>query len=256
MLRGVDHLVIAVRDLDAAVRDYTALGFTVVPGGRHAAGTHNALVALADGAYLELLAFYEPYPAHRWWAALERGGGLVDFCLQTDDLAADTQAFRRAGVALSDPRPSVRTRPDGYEVKWVLALSEGPQRGVAPFLIRDETPRAERVPSATRHPNGATGLAAVTLAAADLDHVRDWYAAASGRAGENLRREDLDAGGLRFRIGPHALEVLQPLQSGRGPLAAWLESRGPGPYAARFTGAAPRGALDERLTHGARISIG
>ena len=74
MLLGVDHLVIGVGDLGAAMRDYAALGFSVVPGGRHAAGTHNALIALADGAYLELVAFHEPYPAHRWWAALERQG--------------------------------------------------------------------------------------------------------------------------------------------------------------------------------------
>ena len=34
---SIDHIVIAVADLDAAIRDYTALGFTVLPGGeRHA----------------------------------------------------------------------------------------------------------------------------------------------------------------------------------------------------------------------------
>ena len=37
MLQGIDHLVIAVRDLDAATKDYRDLGFTVVPGGRHRA---------------------------------------------------------------------------------------------------------------------------------------------------------------------------------------------------------------------------
>jgi Glyoxalase-like domain len=49
MLLGVDHFVIAVGDLAAAMRDYAALGFSVVPGGRHTAGTHNALIAFADG---------------------------------------------------------------------------------------------------------------------------------------------------------------------------------------------------------------
>lgn len=184
MLLGVDHFVIAVGDLAAAMRDYATLGFSVVPGGRHAAGTHNALIALAAGAYIELIAFHEPYAEHRWWTALGRGGGLVDYCLQTNDLAAHTGAFRRAGVAMTDPKPSVRTRPDGYAVKWVLALAEGPQRGAAPFLIRDEGPRAERVP-----------------------------------------------------------------------IGQWVDSRGPGPYAARFTGGPPGAALDPRLTHGARLSF-
>ena len=49
---SIDHIVIAVADLDAAVRDYTALGFTVLPGGEHPRGSRNALVVFADGAYL------------------------------------------------------------------------------------------------------------------------------------------------------------------------------------------------------------
>jgi hypothetical protein len=31
----IDHVVIAVPSLDAAIADYRALGFTVLPGGRH-----------------------------------------------------------------------------------------------------------------------------------------------------------------------------------------------------------------------------
>ena len=48
MLLGIDHIVIVVRDLDAAAQDYERLGFTVVPGGKHPVGTHNALIAFAD----------------------------------------------------------------------------------------------------------------------------------------------------------------------------------------------------------------
>ena len=62
----LDHLVILVRDLESAIADYTALGFTVQRGGTHADGaTHNALVGFADGSYLELIAFLKPAPAHR-----------------------------------------------------------------------------------------------------------------------------------------------------------------------------------------------
>ncbi|PMP81392.1 MAG: VOC family protein, partial [Roseiflexus castenholzii] len=58
MITCIDHIVILVRDLLAAIDDYTALGFTVTPGGVHADGaTHNALVAFVDGGYLELIAF-------------------------------------------------------------------------------------------------------------------------------------------------------------------------------------------------------
>ena len=36
MPTAIDHVVILVEDLDQAVRQYEQLGFTVVPGGKHA----------------------------------------------------------------------------------------------------------------------------------------------------------------------------------------------------------------------------
>lgn len=52
-----DHAVIMVDDLKNAVADYQTLGFTVLPGGAHENNpSHNALISLADGSYLELFA--------------------------------------------------------------------------------------------------------------------------------------------------------------------------------------------------------
>lgn len=246
MLTGIDHLVIAVPDLQTAVQSYTELGFTVVPGGRHPVGTHNALIAFADGAYLELIAFYEPNPAHKWWEPLRRGGGLVDYCMQTDDLRGDMVAFRRAGVAIDDPSPLSRVRPDGYQLTWVLSIPRPPHRGVAPFLIQDETPRRERVPGQTSHPNGVTGIATLTVAVDDVKEVRSWYAAVLGHAGADVRRDDLVAVGTRFVVGPHTFDFVAP--AGAGSLARWLDTRGSSPYAATL-----------KTTHGqtldARLSL-
>ena len=75
----IDHIVIVDRDLDEMVRQAESLGFTVVPGGEHAGGmTHNALIAFADGSYIELIAFIDPEKrsTHRWWPRLWKGGGL------------------------------------------------------------------------------------------------------------------------------------------------------------------------------------
>ena len=80
MFQGIDHLVIAVNDLDQAANDYRQLGFTVVPGGKHPVGSHNALVAFEDGSYLEIIAFYREALDHRWWDAITKGrtaGGLL-----------------------------------------------------------------------------------------------------------------------------------------------------------------------------------
>ena len=70
MIRGIDHIVIAGRDLDALTDTYRSLGFNVVGGGKHPIGSYNALIGLADGAYIELLSFYEPSPNHYWWDAV------------------------------------------------------------------------------------------------------------------------------------------------------------------------------------------
>lgn len=256
MLRGIDHIVVAVGDLEAAAKDYGALGFTVIPGGRHPVGTHNALIAFTDGSYVELIAFYEPNASHRWWGPLQQGGGLVDFCMQTGDLSGDTAAFRRAGVAIDDPAPLSRARPDGYQLKWVLSIPRTGYRGVAPFLIEDETPRDERIPRQQTHANGVTGIGTVTVAVAEVATVRRWFTEVLGRAGREIERPALDAAGVSFEIGPHVVEFLAPKGARATPLGEWLRRRGPSPYAATLRTRGPKaGILDETRTHSARLSL-
>ncbi|HZS33190.1 MAG TPA: VOC family protein [Methylomirabilota bacterium] len=256
MLRALDHVVVAVADLDAARTGWEALGFTVVPGGRHPppAGTHNALVALADGTYFELIAFYEPTPAHRWWEPLRRGGGLVDLCAASDDLEGDAERWRRAGVAVTGPIARTRLRPDGVEVRWQLVMPAAGHRGLVPFLIRDETPRTVRVPAETGHPNGATGLAGVTLVAPDPTAVAALLEAAGARGGEPIRDPGLGGAGVRVHVGPHRVDVLRPAAPG-SPLAEWLTARGPSPFAVTLAHAGGRsGILDPARAAGARLT--
>ncbi|MCY3834128.1 MAG: VOC family protein [Chloroflexi bacterium] len=64
MLRGIDHVVIAGPNLEDLTATFKALGFTVVGGGSHPIGSYNTLIGLQDGAYIELLSFYEESPNH------------------------------------------------------------------------------------------------------------------------------------------------------------------------------------------------
>jgi hypothetical protein len=93
---------------------------------------------------LELSAFKRPNDQHRWWSVAQAGGGFIDFCTVTDDLASDIQAFRDAGVKMSDPAPGGRVRPDGYKLSWVIAFAPKPFLFQVPLLLQDHTPRAER----------------------------------------------------------------------------------------------------------------
>src|SRR6478736_7896042 len=105
MTLQLDHIVIAVNDLEASIDDYTALGFNVQRGGDHPGrATHNALVVFADGSYFELIAWKAPAPEERWWQLLQRHGeGIVDFALLPRDTAAAVAAAARHGLLLEGP---------------------------------------------------------------------------------------------------------------------------------------------------------
>lgn len=253
MLKGIDHIVIVVRDLEEAAKDYEKLGFTVIPGGRHPVGSHNALISFSDGSYIEVISFYRPSPDHRWWKPLQKGEGLVDFCMVTDDLAGDTRKLRSAGVNIADPVPWSRTRPDGYELKWVLSLAQAGHRGVAPFLIQDVTPREERVPQKFDHENGTTGIGTVTVAVDDLPTARHWYKSVLGYDGTEIKRDDLQAKGVHFHIGAHRFDFVEPIAAS-SPLNEGLELRGPSPYSSTLKSTRQKSMpLDKTLTHGANL---
>ncbi|MBM3310153.1 MAG: methylmalonyl-CoA epimerase [Candidatus Aminicenantes bacterium] len=109
MIRSIDHLGIAVADLEAATaffRDVLGLpfeGFEDLPD-RH---LRAAIFSLA-GVRLELLQPTSPEAAIAPF--LEKtGGGLHHLALEVDDAAAELARLASAGVALIDrePRPGV-----------------------------------------------------------------------------------------------------------------------------------------------------
>jgi catechol 2,3-dioxygenase-like lactoylglutathione lyase family enzyme len=179
MSLSLDHVVIAVHDLDTAIQDYQELGFTVVRGGTHAnRATHNALIGFLDGTYLELLAKTGETPAPSavdFSGLLERGEGLVGFALRTDDIRADAARLQANGFAVSDRIPGERRRQDGVVVRWEVTLIDG---GFAPFLIQDLTPREWRIPNdpaVTTHANRAVGLRGVEIAVRSMADAWDRY---------------------------------------------------------------------------------
>jgi len=125
-LRRLDHLVILSSHLDRAVRGYEELGFAVTPGGEHADGlTRNALIPFKDGSYLELVAFVDPQDTRDnvwgWRRFLSSGGGLIDYCADSDDLRADVERLRERGFEVDGPTEGGRLRRDGKEIRWLTA---------------------------------------------------------------------------------------------------------------------------------------
>ncbi len=253
MFQGIDHVVIVVSELESAIASFTSAGFTVVRGGTHPIGTHNALIAFADGSYLELIAFVKPVPGHPWQMALDKGGCIIDFCMRTDDLTADVESLRRAGAKISDPSPLTRDRPDGHHLRWMLAIPAPPFNGQLPFLIKDDTPRDERVPHERSHSNGATGIQTIVVAVEDPGATSRCYARVLGRPGAPVHRPQLEATGVCFSLGPSEIQLLAS-KSEHGPIARWIHDRGQSPYEAILASAdGDPTLLDADLLQGARL---
>lgn len=240
---GLDHVVIAVRDLDMALANFRGLGFTVQPGGRHPGRTsHNALIVFGDGAYIELIAWTAPAPQERWWRVLDaHGDGYVDFALLPSNTQAVLDAAHGRGLhSLIGPVDGGRVRPDGAQLQWCTARHDTPD---LPFLCGDITPRALRVPEGDvrRHANGALGVAELAVAVDDLDATVARYRALLGNVAEVVL-EATEPPRAAFTLGPTRF-VLTATATGL--------ARGPGLTHMRLAGLTS--ALPQPAAHGALV---
>jgi catechol 2,3-dioxygenase-like lactoylglutathione lyase family enzyme len=182
MSRGLDHLVLAVRDLDAAARFYERLGFQVGGRNRHPWGTENRIVQFS-GSFLELITVADSakIPTHHprrfsfgafVQSYLTRREGFAMLVLESQDAKTDAHLFAEAGIGDFEPFFFERRgrRPDGSEVQvgftLAFALDEAAS-DVGFFVCEQHHPENFWNPVFQIHPNGATALGAVVLASPD-----------------------------------------------------------------------------------------
>jgi hypothetical protein len=261
MATGIDHVVIAVRDLDQAIADYTAAGFTVTPGGEHVNGqTHNALVAFLDGSYFELIAWKDPDTPQdtEWWRRMSLGEGLVDYALRVADLDAEVERLRGEGLDVPEPVAGGRTRPDGERVEWQTLRLDPIAHPALPFYCHSTNDRALRVPSgeAAAHDNGATGIEAIFIGVTDLEQAAADYAKVAGIAGtDRPSGVDVENDWRSFQVGAVTVTLVKPTDPASD-LAQTIASRGNVPIEVVLQGQASHaGPIDETLTHGAKLAI-
>ena len=209
---SLDHIVIAVTDLDAAMRDYEALGFTVLPGGEHPRGSRNALIVFEDGSYLEIIAFGRPVPDFRWWQVLSHcGSGLVDYALLPemfdDALVERAGAGARASTGRSTARGCGRTG-----CSW-----SGRRRARRSPMSPSSAAMSPRASCASRwarpaeHRNGVVGVAGVTAAVHDLGSVLGALPRPAGAGADRLRRRARPRrAAAQFQLGEQMLSLVEP----------------------------------------------
>jgi hypothetical protein len=218
--RGIDHLVIAARDLDALARDYRRLGFTVGARNRHPWGTENHIIQFA-GCFLELIAIGEGatiQPAARRSYSfggflndyLAKREGLAMLVLESKDAAADAAAFDAAGIGGFDPFFFERAsrRPDGSEARVAFTLGFAAMKQAANagfFVCQQHEPQNFWNPAFQRHENGVAGVERVTLVATDPSDCHEFLGAFIGQRA--MRATSL---GLEIETGRGVVEVLSP----------------------------------------------
>jgi catechol 2,3-dioxygenase-like lactoylglutathione lyase family enzyme len=266
MTRGIDHLVLAVRDLEKARAFYEALGFTLTPRAEHPWGTANHLVQL-NGCFLELLGVGDPakivphkqnefsFGAHnRDFLAMREGMSMLVF--QSHDARRDQAEFAAAGLATYAPFDFGRTAklPDGTtaRVAFSLAFVTDPRMpDTAFFTCQQHAPKYFWKREYQVHANGARTIAEVIMVAPEPAALADFFAKLQGR--DSVRS---DAGALRVATARGVVTVLDPREYAR---RFGAPSPGPGsPHfaALRISGidlaAQARRLMSAQITHNAR----
>jgi hypothetical protein len=178
MPNGLDHIVHAVRDLDAAASFYASAGFTVGARNRHPWGTHNRVVQLGN-CYIELLTVAEPDkivphgPRSFSFGAFNRDflaqrEGFSMLLLNSSHPADDARAFKASGISDSDVFDFARegTRPDGTPVKLAFSLAfaqDTTSPDVRFAVCQHHFPENFWNPAFQSHANGAKSVPGVAL---------------------------------------------------------------------------------------------
>ncbi|MCE7027782.1 VOC family protein [Jiella avicenniae] len=193
-MRSIDHLVMPFDALGAARQWFMSLGFLVAPEAAHPFGTGNACVFLADGCYIEPLAIVDPaaYDAAKDEGHLfiERDAAMRDLperpaisglAFRSSDALADREQLLEEEAGEEGLVEFGRTMrlPDGrtVELSFRLAFAAIHAADAPSFFYCEARHTAKPDRSAlTTHPNGATGIAGVTVEARDPQMFRDYLA--------------------------------------------------------------------------------
>jgi catechol 2,3-dioxygenase-like lactoylglutathione lyase family enzyme len=236
----LDHVLLAVGDLEAARRDFRErLGMNALVGGVHPGrGTHNSLVHLGT-AYLELIGVNEPGEprAQRLLEFLKDGDGPETFALAVDDLDAALEALRRRGLEHWPSSDGSRRTPEGTLLRWRSAglRLDGDAADVPlPFLIEWADDAAGqgwfrgRVDLA-RHDLPWGAVHAILIASQTPRALADQYVRLFGWRGHGPASEEqvvleMPGGGAVNRsLGPAPLVVLLAPPAGPGSAAQLVD---------------------------------
>ena len=214
---ALDHLIVAVRDLDAATGTYAKLlGRAASWRGAHPGwGTANALFRL-DDTYLELGApsGEGPFGAQLRGHLAGSGEGLLGFALRTDDAAACSARLRAAGLAATDPIDGEgHDAATGAVRRWRnVMLPREASRGIFVLGIEHRSPPDALPLVASAHPEASvSGIDHVVVRSEAPEAAIRFYGEQLGlRLALDKTFEQWGARLLFFRVGGVTVEIAAP----------------------------------------------
>ncbi|WP_299941338.1 VOC family protein [uncultured Microbulbifer sp.] len=212
------HVLLWVKDIHQAVRDFRQLGFTVDYATKKQNAQH-AHIWFREGAIIELLT--SPSNAHyfKWlidiFAGLgagrrmirwsQEGEGFCDVALVSEDFDNDLSTLQQSGIQTGRVVPWRRTKPDGQKTRFRFIY---PRSERLPFMVSPYNPSQH--PDETNHENGATGLHKVHMdvSAQDWQAVRQLTAADPTfnlKPGAITKVTGVEINGLKEDLDPNLL---------------------------------------------------
>jgi glyoxalase-like protein len=234
---GLDHIVHAVRDLDAAAEFYRRAGFTVGARNRHAWGTHNRIVQLKN-CYIEILEVAEPEKItphgarsfsfgafNRDFLGLRKGFSML--ILNSSNAVEDARAFEAAGIGGFKVFDFARegAKPDGTPVKlaFSLAFARDPASPNLRFAVcQHHFPENFWDPAFQTHANGAKAVPGAAMVAENPTDHHIFLKAFT--AVSDLHSSSI---GIKARTGNGDVEIMTPV-SFRDQFGTSPEVRGEG----------------------------
>lgn len=234
----LDHVLIAVRDLEEAGAHYDNLGFTLTPLGVHPGrGTHNLLVPFA-ATYLELISVRDPGEAEAHQpdllSFLRSREGLYRFALGTGDIEAAVASLRAWGLPVGEPVGGARQGTKGAAgYTWRSAtIPSQSLPGAEVFLIEHDHTMAERYQAlrhANQHSNGVLGIDHLAIAVRDAERAAAHWQETLGLKAGPVLSGDSTAGrsqGVSLQLRNCHLKFVSPAGDGR--VSRFLDRYGEG----------------------------
>jgi catechol 2,3-dioxygenase-like lactoylglutathione lyase family enzyme len=225
---GVDHVGIAVRDLEKTINDYEqVLGFKYFKAPPFTDGTVRSFIFFENNSYLELFSVANVTDETKYFAAFaEKHEGAIYLGLATSsakDAAGYLKAHSFEAVLSGEESPTKEGQPKQPPPPYYYVfISDKPSGEKQPFMLsnvlffieyvsseRSARLAALREKGMMAHPNTALGIRSVWFAVRDLDSQLRNLRDAGFESGETREEKFLGASGREVKAGSGSMLLLR-----------------------------------------------